>query len=201
MEKHKKIDHNKVYEEREARLFGRHISKEILDYIKLILGCVIAMYLLLNFILHPIRISGNSMQPSLANADFGIYNVFSAKFLGVNRFDVVVVEEKADGVVETIVKRVVGIPGDHICYENGILYVNGEKIEENYIIDRPEERKKGADFTERKLHDDEYFLLGDNRNHSVDSRVMGVFHRSSIIGNGILVVFPFHHFKIVGNPF
>ena len=95
-----------------------------------------------------------------------------------------------DGYEEKLVKRVVGLPGETIKYESGQLYVNGEPVEENFISDDVKKQtvtRYGNDIPEIKLKDDEYYVLGDNRGNSTDSRYFGAIKKSQIKGVGMML--------------
>ena len=142
--------------------------------------CFVCIFLLTNFVVKPVRVDGRSMDPTLEDGEIGLMNVFSAKFQDIERFDVVVVynEEKK----ENWVKRVIGLPGDTIYAKDDVVYVNGMPIEEPYLdndyadsIRLTENYKFTEDFDEVQLGEDEYYLMGDNRYASKDSREMGAF--------------------------
>ena len=98
------------------------------------------------------------------------------------RYDIVVVKSP-DG---DIIKRVYGLPGETISCENGFIYINGRKIEDKY------NGNKTLDFELVKLKDDEYFVMGDNRMNSKDSRIFGQKKKDQIKGKTKLVIFPFN---------
>ena len=112
-------------------------------------------------------------------------NRLSYKFGSINRFDIVVVD-KGDSY---IIKRVIGLPGENIRYEDNKLYVNDELIEEPFL-----EIGKNTDDFEASLPDDCYFLMGDNRQVSLDSRALGCFDISKIRGKTSFSFFPFNRF-------
>lgn len=176
---------------------------EVWDLAKTFIICLIAVFLLTKFVVRPVQVDGKSMFPTLEDRDIGLMNVFSAKFQEIKRFDVVVVynEEKN----ENWVKRVIGLPGDRVSASDDQVFLNGEAIDEPYLnTDYVSSiRDKGDNFTqdfeEVELGEDEYYLLGDNRPVSYDSRYVGPFTREEIRGKDVYVVYPFNHFKIVGN--
>ena len=108
------------------------------------------------------------------------------KINGLDRFDIVVVDYKG----EKIIKRVIGLPGDHVEYKGDKLYINGKFLEEEY------ERKETSDFIleflgENIIPENKYLVLGDNRPISKDSRIIGLVDKSDIEGYTRLVLFPF----------
>ncbi len=140
---------------------------------------------------------GNSMNYTLNNDDIVLINKAVYKFKEPERFDVIVFE--ADGINEgkTYIKRIIGLPGEKIKIEDGIIYVNDmvlvNDISARYIL------TPGLAGEEIVLGDDEYFVLGDNRNNSEDSRfyTIGNVKRENIIGSPWLKVYPFSSFGLV----
>lgn len=179
------------------------LKYELLDLVKTFVICFVCIFLLTNFVVKPVRVDGRSMDPTLEDGEIGLMNVFSAKFQDIERFDVVVVynEEKK----ENWVKRVIGLPGDTIYAKDDVFYVNGMPIEEPYLDNAyaNQIRRHGNNFTEdfpkRTLKDNEYFLMGDNRIVSYDSRRVGPFKREDIRGKDVYVLFPFNKIKMVRN--
>ncbi|HJC35901.1 MAG TPA: signal peptidase I [Candidatus Merdibacter merdavium] len=170
------------------------LTRQIFSLVKYYVICVAVVLLLTNFVAKPVVIRGTSMNPTLQNFDFALSNRLSIVLGGeIERFDIVVVRSEEG----EIVKRVVGIPGDTISYVNGVLTVNGTQIEEDYIIDDPKKHHADMDVYEETLGPDEYFLMGDNRTGSTDSRYFGPFHRSDIISKDMLVLFPFNRIRLV----
>lgn len=132
------------------------------------------------------RVSGHSMQPTLHHNDFVLF----LRTKKVKRFDVVSLRERLTdrGTEKLIVKRIIGLPGDHITSIDGQLYVNNEKIAEDYLDHKFTKAydKMSYTITVPKGH---VFVLGDNRDVSKDSRMLGSFKESAIIGTEIM------HFK------
>ena len=121
------------------------------------------------------------MYPTLKDKDIMILDETAYYFKDIKRFDIVVV--KAPG--ELIIKRVIGLPGEKIMYEDGKLYINGKYVKENY------EHEGTDDFAEVKIGKNEYFVMGDNRDNSLDSRYFGPFNKKKIRGKTNLTIFPF----------
>ena len=138
------------------------------------------------FFYSPIRVNGSSMYPTLQDKEFMILNNIGLQ-KGINRFDIVVVE--ANG--KYIIKRVIGLPGESVMYSDNKLYINGKVIEDNYS------KSETENFENVILKDNEYFVMGDNREVSKDSRVIGPVNIKNIKGKTNLVIFPFNKIGIV----
>lgn len=162
--------------------------KENLVYIILI----VLVILVKCFVVTPVRVRGRSMLNTLKDGDFMILNKLAYKTNNIKRFDIVVIDEEN----EYIIKRVIGLPGEKITYKNNELYVNGKKIKENFkkVEDDSLEEypKKGEDIKE--IPEGYYFVLGDNRPESADSRIIGLIPEKNIIGKSTLTIFPFSRF-------
>lgn len=150
--------------------------KEIIPYI-IILAVVL---LIRNFLVTPIIVSGESMQPTLDGGEIMVLSKISK----VDRFSVVVV----DIGTEKIIKRVIALPGETISCENGVIYVNDRRQEDDYS------QGIQKDFSKVTLGDDEYFVLGDNREHSLDSEELGPMKKEKIKGVVVFTLFPFDEF-------
>ncbi|MDE6475227.1 MAG: signal peptidase I [Erysipelotrichaceae bacterium] len=184
----------------ENQTFKQKIKKEIFDLIKIFVICFVSVYLLTTFLIKPVRVEGNSMYPTLIDGEIGLTNVFAAKFMDINRYDVVIAHNEEED--EYWVKRVIGVPHDTLYVKDDKLYINGEEQEERFLNEEYVHsfQKNGVftdDFGPITLQGDEYFLMGDNRPKSKDSRQHGVFKRNDITGKGIFILFPFDKIKVV----
>ena len=154
---------------------------ELLPYIVILIVVVIIR----TFFVTPVRVNGESMVDTLNGGEIMILN----KLGEIKRYSMVVadivVDKKRD---DTIIKRVYGLPNEKIKCENGIIYINDRKIDDTYAYGTT------FDFDEVKLGDDEYFLLGDNRIVSLDSRYVGPVKRSKIEGTTSFIIWPFKKF-------
>ena len=159
--------------------------KELLGYIILL----IVIILIKVFIVSPIRVNGTSMYPTLHDKDFMLLNKINYKFNDIKRFDIVVI--KYDG--EDLIKRVIGLPGEKIEYRDNKLYVNGKLIKENFTREEMEDyniNQLGSEV----VPNDYYFVLGDNRPVSKDSRIIGFVSRDDIVGKSSTTLFPLNRF-------
>ena len=152
------------------------------EYISYII-VIILVLLFKKFVVSPIKVNGNSMFKTLHDGDIMILNIIGYRFSDVERFDIVVVDEGD----EYLIKRVIGLPGETIEYKDNQLYVNGKKVKENYGSEKTDDFKV-------KVSKDSYFVLGDNRTNSLDSRYFGAFKRKKILGKTKLTIFPFNRF-------
>lgn len=179
----------------------------ILDFLRLILITVVAAVVILVFVARKEEVKGTSMYPTLQEGESVIINM-AANYVGdIKRFDVVVAREYRSD--DLWVKRVIGLPGETISYREGVLYVDGNKVAEPFLDKSYVEQVKSRtntkyftqDYTSEKLGKDEYLLVGDNRNESLDSRneAVGPFKREQIIARGVFVYKPFLKARYVGN--
>lgn len=156
--------------------------KVLLPYIIII----VAVLFIKAFIVTPIKVNGESMYPTLEEGDIMILNKTTYYFNEPKRFDIVVVNMPD----EYLIKRVIGLPGEHIEYIDNTLYVDGEKVEENF------EHGKTEDFNIEELGSDtvpenSYLVMGDNRENSLDSRELGFMKEEQLLGRTSLIILPF----------
>lgn len=157
--------------------------KEILPYVII----VIVVIIIRTFIATPIKVNGTSMVSTLKDGDTMILNKVGIHFNELKRFQIVVV--KTDD--SYIIKRIIGLPGETIEYKDNNLYINGKKIEDPY------NNGKTKDFDTVKIGADRYFVMGDNRGISADSRISGAVDKKNIMGTTKFVLFPFKDFGLV----
>jgi signal peptidase I len=155
------------------------------------------------FLFTPIVVDGISMMPTLTNGDKMIVNKIGYTIGEPKRFDIVVFHAPEQ---KDYIKRIIGLPGDEIEYQNDILYVNGEAQEEPYLDQYKAENPDGPfteDFTleekigSKTVPEGHVFVLGDNRLKSKDSRHIGTIKTDEIIGNTKFVFWPIKDFGIV----
>lgn len=185
----------------------RTLLEDILGFIKVFVVSAIVILLFVNFVAHPVRVDGRSMYPTLKDGEFGFTNVGGVLLNGVKRGDIVVVTMEEKGQKTHWVKRVIGMPGDTISCVNDIVFINGKVLDETQYID-PNYRQSCVDqfgyfnkvpnadnadvqdFEEVKLGDDEYYVMGDNRPYSKDSRYVGPVKKSQLFAKKMLVLLP-----------
>ena len=185
----------------------RTLLEDILGFIKVFVVSAIVILLFVNFVAHPVRVDGRSMYPTLKDGEFGFTNVGGVLLNGVERGDIVVVTMEEEGQKTHWVKRVIGLPGDTVSCVNDVVYINGKVLDETKYI-APDYRQSLVDkfgyfnkvpnadntnvedFEEVKLKDDEYYVMGDNRPYSKDSRYVGPVKKSQIFAKKMLVLLP-----------
>lgn len=165
---------------------------EIILYFALV-ACI--TFLIIHFVGQRTVVNGVSMQPTLSDGDNLIVDKLSYRFHDPDRFDIIVFPQE-DG--RYFIKRIIGLPGESVRIdEDGFIYINGEKLQESYgkeVMRDPGLAKDGI-----QLGADEYFVLGDNRNNSEDSRYadMGNVKKRNIIGKVWFIASPWSRFGFV----
>lgn len=162
--------------------------RTVLNILICVTVALILSLVITKFVAHHTSVEGSSMEATLENGDQLIVEKLSYYFHDPERFDVIVFPF-SDNV--SYIKRIIGLPGDTIQIKNGSIYLNGEELEEEYGKERIEDPGLAAE--EIVLGEDEYFVLGDNRNASVDSRKeeVGLIRRSDIQGKAWVRFYPF----------
>lgn len=152
--------------------------KEYVPYIVII----IVVILVRSYIVTPVRVNGTSMDNTLVHGEIMILY----KRGTIKRNSIVVIDKAVEG--NNIIKRIVGLPGETIKCEDGIIYIDERIYEDKYA------NGKTSDFSEIKLASDEYFVLGDNRKVSEDSRMLGPIKAKFIKGTTNFALYPFKRF-------
>ncbi len=162
--------------------------KELKKFIIELIWVVVITTVVTRYIVGPVRVIGNSMNPTYTDGSFAIVNKLMSRF-SIDRFDIVVVDSHQ--LDEYIIKRVIGLPGDTVKMENDILTINGVIYDEDYLdtdyvesIKRQENKNYFTEDFEVVVPEDTYFVLGDNRPRSHDSRRMGCIDKNEIIAVG-----------------
>jgi signal peptidase I len=145
------------------------------------------------FVVQPVKVEGTSMQPRLVDQERIFVNRFIYRFTEIDRGDIVVFWYPRDP-NKSFIKRVVGIPGDEVEIRSGSVYVNGDKVEEPYL--QPEFRDRDS-YRKTIVREGEYFVLGDHRNSSNDSRNWGCVPRENIYGKAVFRYWPMSRVGLV----
>lgn len=176
------------------------IKEEVFSWIKSLVFAFIIVFLVNSFLFSPTTVFGESMSPTFHDKD----RVLLSKTSEIQRFDTIVFD--APDADEYYIKRVIGLPGDIIEMKDDILYVNGKEIPEPYLEENKEEvffDKLTGDFTlkeltgELKVPEGSFFVMGDNRRYSKDSRIFGFVSKDAVVGE---VKFRYYPFVDIGLP-
>ncbi|QUG42506.1 signal peptidase I [Psychrobacillus sp. INOP01] len=181
-------------------------KNELLEWIKAIGIAFLFAWGIRFFLLTPIVVDGASMMPTFENGDKVVVDKIGPRLTEYNRFDVIVFEAKED---TNYIKRIIGVPGDRISYENDELFVNNKRYEEPYLETYKKELQDNGTLTEDFTLDEYlgevvvpegyFFVLGDNRRFSKDSRdpSVGFVSREKVLGTAKIVFFPFNNFEVI----
>ena len=165
--------------------------REILSMIGWILFIFCLVFLVTTYVGQRTRVEGHSMEPALSDGDNLIVDKISYRFYDPERFDIIIFPYQWEPNTYYI-KRIIGLPGETIQIDDeGNIYIDGEVLQEHYGLERI--KNPGSAREPITLGEDEYFVLGDNRNNSEDSRFtqVGVIHRDDIVGRAWLRIYPF----------
>lgn len=175
----------------------KKVLREVLSTSVYILFVLCAVYLLIHFVGQRTQVLGSSMEPKLSSEDNLIVDKITYRFHDPERYDIIVFPFRYEDNTFYI-KRIIGLPGETVQIdEEGNILINGEVLAENYgkeVIKSP-----GRAYEEIQLADNEYFVMGDNRNNSTDSRdpSVGNITREEIVGRAWLRIWPFDKFGLI----
>ncbi len=181
----------KVYDQETSKL--RELLGWVL-YIAIIIGLT---YLIITFVGQRTRVSGSSMETTLSNGDNLIVDKISYRFKDPARYDIIVFPYQYEENTYYI-KRIIGLPGETVQVLGGYVYINGEVLESD-IYGAEVMNSSGIAADPITLGEDEYFVLGDNRNHSSDSRdpSVGILHRDDLMGRAWVRIYPFDKMGVI----
>lgn len=172
------------------------LKQEILQTSIYLLIVLCLTFLIVNYVGQRTRVKGESMLPTLQHGDNLIVDKLTYRFSDPKRFDIIVFPHiEPNGTKSYYIKRIIGLPGETVRMDtDGTIYINGAVLEEDYgekVVSNP-----GRAYTEITLGEDEYFVLGDNRDNSSDSRdpSVGNIHRDDIVGKAWLRIWPLSSF-------
>lgn len=175
-------------------------KKESFEWLKALAVGVVIVLVVRIFLFSNYVVEGVSMQPTLQDGNKLVINKIGYQIGDFDRFDVIVFHANES---EDYVKRVIGLPGDEVAYEDDKLYINGEYYEEPYLEEFKEEGKRlTGDFTleeltgETEVPEGQLFVLGDNREQSLDSRIFGFIDQDSVVGKVNLRYWPLDELDI-----
>jgi len=165
------------------------IIKETISWILTLGSAVIIALCIRGFIFEPVIVDGNSMQDTLQDRELMFVTKFDYIFGAPESGDVIIC--KYPNSTKNYVKRLIGLPGDTIEIVDHVVYRNGEALDETYLTPTKNDNRNTANMSAIVLGDDQYFVMGDNRDNSNDSRYIGTLTRNQIRGHVRFVFFPF----------
>ena len=194
-----------MYESSESEVSGKVKATEVFasvgsfisSFIETVVVALVLAVVLYLFIMTPHEVVGNSMHPTYKNGEYLMANKITYRFTEPQRGDVVIFKYSD---TQDFIKRVIGIPGDEVMIKDGSIYINGDKLNEsNYLADSVITNggsyiHEGQSIT---VPNGEYFVSGDNRPNSSDSREFGPISKERIKGKAWIVYFPFSEFRLV----
>lgn len=173
------------------------IGSFIYSFIETVLISLVLAIVLYLFIMTPHEVVGNSMYPTYKNGEFLMANKISYKFSIPQRGDVVIFQYSE---TQDFIKRVIGIPGDEVMIKDGKIYINNSPLDESKYLSNTVITNGGSYIHEGQsitVGENQYFVCGDNRTNSSDSREFGPIEKNKIKGKAWIVFFPFNDFRLV----
>lgn len=167
--------------------------RDIKEFLKDALKYIIAIVVILIFAIYVVsfqEVIGPSMNNTLKSGDITVVNKLVFRFRNIKRNEIVSLK-KGDKIM---VKRIIGLPGEHIEYKDNILYVDGKKISDSRSSSTKDFKLESIGYD--TIPKDMYLVLGDNRTNSSDSRTFGLVKKSDIIGKVNIRIYPFNKIKI-----
>ncbi|MGA2911341.1 MAG: signal peptidase I [Candidatus Levyibacteriota bacterium] len=189
----------------------RKVYAFLIDGVETLLIAAAIFLVIYAFLFRPFNVDGQSMYPNFHNGEYVITNligfedfkIYHAEFGTLKLGDVVVFIAPPDPTKDYI-KRVIGVPGDKIMIKDGSVYLNGKLLDESVYLSSDVKTNEGAFLSEGQtitVPANEYFVLGDNRPESSDSRTWGFVPRDNIVGKSLLVYWPLDRMRLIQNPY
>ena len=173
------------------------VAREIISMIIYVLVIFCLTFMIVHYVGQRTRVSGSSMESTLSDGDNLIVDKISYRFNDPQRYDIIIFPYQYEEDTYYI-KRIIGLPGETVWIDNdGSIYINDKLVDEHYGLQTI--LNPGLAASPITLGEDEYFVLGDNRNNSTDSRfeAVGVIHRDDIIGKAWLRIYPFNQIGFI----
>lgn len=174
----------------------KSILRELGSWLLYLIFVVVFSFIIITYVGQRTRVDGQSMETTLQNNDNLIVDKISYRFRDPKRFEIIVFPyQYRDNTY--YIKRIIGLPGETVQVIDGYVYIDGEQLDEHYgneLMESP-----GIAEDPITLGEDEYFVLGDNRNHSSDSRdaTVGVLHRKDLLGRAWIRIWPLNKFGAI----
>jgi signal peptidase I len=170
---------------------GKSFFRDLLEIVVLAL----ALYIIINFAVQTVHVMGQSMENTLQNNDFLVASKIDYRLHEPQRGDIVVFRPSNDPKVDYI-KRIIAAPGDKLRIDHAQVFVNGHQLREDYLPEKWTWSDTWNNGQEDTVPKDEFFVMGDNRNHSTDSRFLSYQKKDSFLGRAWIRVWPLSAFTI-----
>ena len=181
----------------------RKIYSFFVDILQTLLLAAAVFLVIYVFLFRPFQVNGNSMDPNFFDKEYVLTSIIGLRLKDPKLGDVIVFKSPSDPDKDYI-KRVIGTPGDKVLIKNGSVYLNGKMLNESSYLDPSVKTYAGSflkEDDEVTATKDGYFVLGDNRSYSSDSREWGFVPKESIIGESFFVYWPLKSMGLIKNPF
>lgn len=178
---------------------ARRIYSILIDLVETLVIAGAIFVVIYAFLFRPFQVNGQSMYPNYHNGEYILTNLIGLKLSQINRGDVIVFEAPQDK-EKDFIKRVIGIPGDQVGLKDGRMILNGQNLDESSYLASDVKTYGGAflgDGETTTVPENSFFMLGDNRNFSSDSREWGFVPKSKIIGRSFFVYWPLNEMRLV----
>jgi len=169
-----------------------------LEFIKTALIVFLLAIFFRFYIFQPFIVVGQSMEPNFHDKEYLVVDKVTTRFREPKRGEIVIFHPPQNP-SESYIKRVIGLPGETVEVKEGKVYVNDKVIQESYILHDPSISMKN-NYPKVTLGSDEYYVFGDNREHSSDSREIGPIPKANLQGRVAIVLFPFNNIHFIGLP-
>lgn len=182
---------------------ARKIYSFLMDTLQTFLMAAAVFLVIYIFLFRPFEVKGESMYPNFQDKEYVLTNLISLRFNNPKLGEVVVFKSPNDN-EKDFIKRVIGAPGDTVMVKNGNVYLNGNILDESAYL-KPDVRTTGGAFLKEDspvtVPEENYFVMGDNRMYSSDSREWGFVKKDLLIGRSFLVYWPINQMQLVKNPY
>lgn len=181
----------------------RKVYYFLLDILQTLVLAAAAFVVIYMFLFRPFEVKGESMYPNLKDSEYLITNVISLKLQNPRLGDIIVFKAPIDP-EKDFIKRIIGVPGDKVYLKEGFVYLNGKLLDERKYLN-PSIKTYGGSFLKDDMEiivpADSFFVLGDNRSYSSDSREWGFVPKKNIIGVSFFSYWPLNIAGIINNPY
>lgn len=174
------------------------VTRNALEWVGIVVLALIAAFLIKTFLLQAFYIPSESMDPTLKIGDRVLVNKLSYKMHDIHRGDIVVfkrppAEQGGDPTIKDLIKRVIGLPGDKVAAHDGHIFINDKELNEPYLPNGV----TTLDFSGQMVPPNSYWVMGDNRPRSKDSRYFGAINKHLIVGRAFIRVWPVPHIHLI----